>query len=245
MEAFPTTRFTGQQPFPWFNFQGVLTPGAFRELYEGFPPLSKFEQHVGIDRGNGQRPHDRYYLAYERTIYKDLERDEGAGSIRYEELSPVWQRFMDELETGEAYRSFICRLLDIPDFRARYAWHVGVTDSEVSPHRDADSKLGTHIFYFNTQDDWDEAWGGATLVLSGKKVPQMNPDFSDFASEVAGKITDNHSFLFKNTEDSWHGVRKLTCPPGKYRRLFNVIIEAPRAEKKGLLGKLGGLLGRK
>jgi hypothetical protein len=243
MAAFPTGDFADRAPFPWYNFHEILTPEAFQRLYDEYPALEKFERHQGIQRNYGQRPHDRYYMAYEQTIYKGLDREDGEGVIRREELSPAWQQFMDELETSPTYREFICRLLGVPDFRARYAWHVGVTNSEVSPHRDADAKIATHIFYFNTHEDWDEAWGGSTLVLAGKEVPAMNPDFSDFTSEIAGKIVDNHSFLFKNTENAWHGVRKLTCPPGKYRRLFNVIFEVPRPEKKGLLGKLGGLVG--
>ena len=40
-------------------------------------------------------------------------------------------------------------------------------------------------------------------------------------------MVDNYSFLFKNAVDSWHGVRALTCPPGKFRKLFNVIYEFP------------------
>jgi hypothetical protein len=40
---------------------------------------------------------------------------------------------------------------------------------------------------------------------------------------------DNHSFLFRNTPDAWHGASALTCPPGSYRRLFNVIFETPQA----------------
>jgi len=30
----------------------------------------------------------------------------------------------------------------------------------VSPHCDAVRKLATHIFYFNTEADWDPGWGG-------------------------------------------------------------------------------------
>ena len=36
---------------------------------------------------------------------------------------------------------------------------------------------------------------------------------------------DNDSFLFKNPPCACHGTQALTCPEGKYRRLFNVIYE--------------------
>jgi hypothetical protein len=87
-------------------------------------------------------------------------------------------------------------------------------------------KIGTHILYFNTSSDWKPAWGGQTLVLAGKTTEALNPDFTDFQSYQAAQITDNHSFLFKNTPDAWHGVTALTSPPGNYRRLFNIIFES-------------------
>jgi hypothetical protein len=113
-------------------------------------------------------------------------------------------------------------------FQIRYAWHIGVTHSEVSPHKDAEQKAGTHIFYFNTSDDWDTTWDGSTLVLGNKLKDAMNPDFSDFTTVIPTQFTNNHSFLFKNTSNAWHGVKPLNCPQGKYRRLFNVIFEFPQ-----------------
>ena len=97
----------------------------------------------------------------------------------------------------------------------------------MSPHVDSAKKIGTHIFYFNTSEDWRPEWGGATLVLGGKRTPAMNPDFDDFTDVEAAQIIDNRSFLFRNSAQSWHGVRALTSPAGSYRQLFNVIFEFP------------------
>jgi hypothetical protein len=235
MAAFPTEAFTGQKPFPYFTFPQLLTLEGFEALYTQFPPLEKFDKHVGMERAHGQRPHDRYYLAYETSIYDTMARaggTDGAGEIKHGDLPAPWQGFLEELKTSAPYHRFIERLLGVEPLAARYAWHVGITGSEVSPHRDADNKIGTHIFYFNTSEDWDPQWGGSTLVLGGKKVPALNPDFSDFEGEIAAEIRDNHSFLFKNTPDAWHGVRTLTSPPGRYRRLFNVIFQEPTAAEK-------------
>ncbi|HEX8852297.1 MAG TPA: hypothetical protein VF754_02360 [Pyrinomonadaceae bacterium] len=225
LRAFDADAFGGRQPFPWHNLRGFLTEEGFRALYDEFPPLSLFEYHKGIQRAYGQRPHDRYYLAYESSIYHKDEAQSGVA--RREQLPAAWQSFMDELETSEEYHSFVRRTLGVPAFSTRYAWHVGSGGSEVSPHVDAPEKLGTHILYFNRSDEWDAAWGGATLVLGGKKTAAMNPDFADFTTRDEARITDNHSFLFKNTPHSWHGVTALACPPGNYRRLFNVIFETP------------------
>lgn len=239
IREFDPKSFTQRKPFPWFNFHELLTPEAFAALHREYPSLDKFERHQDLARAHGQRSHNRYYLAYESSIYKDLERKEDEGVIHYDDLSPTWQAFMDAVEGDPTYRRFIGSLVGLEDFTTRYAWHVGVAGSEVSPHRDAEDKLATHIFYFNTHEDWDPSWGGSTLALGGKKISALNPDFTDFETEESGSIVDNHSFLFKNTPEAWHGVRSLTSPAGNYRRLFNVIVQAKQAPKKSFFSRLG------
>ncbi|MCP8467246.1 2OG-Fe(II) oxygenase [Pseudomonas sp. ZM23] len=227
LRDFATEDFASQRPFPWYSFQDVLRPEAFEALYREFPSLELFERHNGITRAYGQRPHNRYYLAYERSIYNDREAG-SEGVVALGDLPVVWQQFMLEVQGNSEYAAFARRMLGVDDFVVRFAWHVGVNGSEVSPHRDSHTKLGTHIFYFNTSEDWQPEWGGSILVLDGKKVPQDNPDLSDFESVRGCDIRDNRSFLFKNTENAWHGVEKLTCPEGRYRRLFNVVFEPVR-----------------
>lgn len=268
MQAFATDRFQQREPYPWFSFEQLLTPEGFNTLLRDFPSLALFEEHRGVERADHQRAHDRYYLAFERSIYKDGKRVLGAdavdemagpsarddemagpgraagagkrdGIVGLEDLPPTWQQFMEELRESAAYQAFTERLLDSGPMTVRFAWHVGFNGSEVSPHRDTDKKIGTHIFYFNTSEDWRKEWGGSILVLGDKRIKQKNPDVSDFGTATAAEILDNRSFFFKNTRDAWHGVEPLTCPPGHYRRLFNVIFEhagAPPKRRRGLLG---------
>lgn len=246
IESFNEQLFSQNQPFPWYNFDSFLTAEGFQQLLQDFPSLELFEKHEGLERAYGQRPHNRYYLAYETSIYHQIERQD-KGVVKYKHLPASWQMFLKELETSQVYQNFIKSLFEVSDFQVRYAWHVGVTNSEVSPHRDSKKKIGTHIFYFNTSDDWDTAWDGSTLVLGNKLTDSMNPDFSDFTTAVATQLTNNRSFLFKNTPNAWHGVKPLTCPEGKYRRLFNVIFEFPQTNsplslpKKFLQKALSGL----
>ncbi|MDQ3755081.1 MAG: 2OG-Fe(II) oxygenase [Acidobacteriota bacterium] len=227
LESFPADSFIAKKPYSWHDFQRLLTPAGFKALYEDFPPLALFERHSGMERVYGQRPHNRYYLAYEQSVYAREQADDNRGTIKHADLPTAWREFMDELATSARYQNFIKRLFQVPEFEVRYAWHVGVTHSEVSPHVDGAKKIGTHIFYFNTSEDWQPEWGGATLVLGGKQTTAMNPDFADFANVEEAQIVDNHSFLFRNGAQSWHGVRALACPAGRYRRLFNVIFEFP------------------
>jgi hypothetical protein len=228
LRAFDVDGFKSRAPFPWENLKGFLTREGFRALYDNFPPIEQFEYHSNIRRDHNQRPHNRHYLAYENSIYH---KKADSGVVRNHQLPEAWQRFMDELESSDEYQGFARRALGVSAFTTRYAWHVGSQGSEVSPHLDAANKLGTHILYFNTSDEWKPEWGGATLVLGGRQTEAMNPDFADFETRTEARIVDNHSFLFKNTPTAWHGVSALTSPPGSYRRLFNIIFEAP-AERR-------------
>jgi hypothetical protein len=223
IEKFPFEEFQKRQPYPWVDFDQFLTPEGFKTLHDEFPPLELFEYHENIQRGyGGQRPHNRYYLAYEQSIYHKETTTE-AGVVHKNDLSPNWQRFMEEIESGPLYRPFIQRALGVAKFNIRYAWHIGKTANEVSPHSDATNKVGTHIFYFNTSEDWEEGWGGQLLVLEGRTVATLAPDFKDFTKSTVVSNINNHSFLFKNVREGWHGVKRLHCPEGYYRKLFNVI----------------------
>ncbi len=229
LDSFSSRDFKACKPYPWHNFHQFLTPSAFARLYRDFPSLDCFEQHNGIVRAYGQRPHNRYYLAYENSIYQTSTRE--TGIIRHQDLPPTWQAFIEELEQSPVYRRFLKTALSVSDYKIRYAWHLGFTGSEVSPHVDSPDKIGTHILYFNTQEDWQPEWGGNILVLSGKQTAELNPDFADFAQTTPVQISGNQSFFFKNSQDGWHGVKPLTCPANSYRRLFNIIIEYSPSQK--------------
>jgi hypothetical protein len=221
LAAFSTDEFLAQRPFPWWSFEEVLRPEAFERLCADFPPLSLFEWHQGKERAYGQQPHNRYYLAYKSEQYPAYD------GRQKREFPEVWQAFLTELETSPAYSRFIERNLGRSDLKVRYTFHVGVTGSVVSPHVDKGRKVGTHIFYFNTPDDWDPAWGGATLVLSDKQNDDSAPAFSDFATATRVENLGNSSFFFRNTADAWHGVPTMACPEGAQRRIFNVVFERP------------------
>jgi hypothetical protein len=208
----------------------LLAPERFSALCRDFPSLELFEWHQDLPRRQGQKPHNRYYLAYESSIYRSSGR-ESRGVARHGELPAAWQGFLEELEESAEYRSFVERMLGATAFETRYAWHVGVTGSEVSPHVDSAKKLATHIFYFNTPADWEEAWGGQTVILAERRRDVGNPDFADFAREWSVPFLGNRSLLFRNTAEAWHGVRPLRCPEGRHRRLFNVVFEAEGARR--------------
>lgn len=244
LQSFDKEAFLDRKPFPWVNLEGFLTSEGFAALDHNFPSLELFEQHSGIVRAYGQRPHNRYYLAYESSIYqgKYIEKSD-KGIIRRKELPLVWQQFITDIETNADYQELIRSIFGATKYNIRYAWHVGFAGCEVSPHVDSPDKIGTHILYFNTSETWKPEWGGDTLVLSDKRNDALNPDVSDFGSVESSSILDNRSFLFKNTPDGWHGVSPLTCPEGAYRRLFNIIFEFPE-QKPSPTARLRSLVKR-
>jgi len=177
--------------------EGLLTDDGYAQLVEEKPDVSMLTPDFGRKR-NGH-PHDRYLLEYKSH-------------------SPAWDAFVKELH-GPDYTQFIQRRFGA--FYLNMHWHYTPRGCSVSPHCDAPHKLGSHIFYLNTLDDWQEEWGGQTLVLGGKFDHDSAPDFDDFEGGWTSKCIGNVSTLLGR---GWHGVRELTCPEGALRKVFIVVI---------------------
>ncbi|HZT70194.1 MAG TPA: 2OG-Fe(II) oxygenase [Terriglobia bacterium] len=179
------------------------------------PDVKLFDRIVGVKRTHGQMSHDRYILHYRPQIL----------------LAPAWKNFIAELQ-GPAYDAFVRRLFGVPASTRlilTFEWYYAWQGCSVSPHCDARRKLGTHIFYFNTQADWESAWGGEILILddSGRFKPHSAPLFDDLKVAASLDPRGNGSLLFQRTEHSWHGVRPLGCPPDRLRKLFIITINVP------------------
>lgn len=212
LAAVSAEEFQSRQPYPWTTVEGSLTSEGYEALRQSLPAVEGFDRQVGIRRGYGQAPHDRYLLHYRPGL----------------ELAPPWQQFIAELQ-GPVYQQFLRRVLGprtlIPTFEWYYAWE----GCAVSPHCDAARKLATHIFYFNTDQDWDAAWGGEILILDSERRFKAHsaPHFDDLKVAASLEPRGNGSLLFERTPHSWHGVRPLRCPPGQLRKLFIVTINVP------------------
>jgi len=207
--------FQQQQPYPWVNIQNTLTPEGFESLRQTLPDVSLFDRQVGKKRAYGQGSHDRYLLHYLPGLT----------------LAGPWQDFIAELH-GEAYMSFLGRMFG-PEIGNRLIltmeWYFAWQGCAVSPHCDARRKLATHIFYFNTDADWEAGWGGHILILDDERrfKPHSAPSFDDLQVGAEIDPRGNGSLLFQRTDHSWHGVRPLQPPPGKLRKLFIITINVP------------------
>lgn len=199
--------FQAQTPYPWINPEGLLTPDGYQRLVDSLPEVSQFAPRFGVKRAHGQLSHDRYGLEYSPSL----------------QLAPAWQEFIDEL-TSSTYQRFVCRMFGVRAVDLRFHWHYTPRGCSVSPHCDAQHKLGSHIFYFNA--DWNPAWGGETLILDdgGRFDRRSAPQFEDFDRLLTPQALGNRSLLFERKKNSWHGVRPLGCPEGQLRKVFIVVI---------------------
>ncbi len=207
MRTFDRRQFVGNRPFPWYGFSRFLTSEAFAALDAEFPSLEFFERHSGMERLHSQRPHNRYYLAFTESIY-GAHRPGEKGCVGPEHLSATWREFIRQLQTDETYLAFVRELLGVAKLEIRFAWHIAGPGDDISPHVDAESKAGTHFFYFHTSAEWQPEWGGGTVFLGGKRTESLNPEIEDFAERHVASILENRSVLFRNGRDAWHA---LTC----------------------------------
>lgn len=226
LEQISARDFQDRQPYPWADIPNSLTPEGFETLRQALPDVAEdgFQKMVGVKRAYGQAPHNRYILHY----YPGLK------------LAPPWRDFIAELH-GSVYQSFLRRMLGPHKFILTMEWYYAWNGCAVSPHCDAARKLATHIFYFNTEDDWSPDWGGQILILdSERKYPAHSaPDFSDLRVAAALEPWRNESLLFQRTPHSWHGVRPLQCPQGQLRKLFLITVNIPTFQVwwRGVRGK--------
>jgi hypothetical protein len=202
--------FQAREPYPWVNPQGFLTWEGYEELLANMPELHLFEHLFGLERKYGQHSHDRYVLEYRDGL----------------DIPPAWQAFIEELK-GDTYRSCVQRLLGRGHFRFRFHWHYTPNGCSVSPHCDSRGKLGSQIFYMNSDGDWDPSWGGETVILDdhGRFEAESNPAFEDFDQSIAAETMDNRSLIFGRRGNSWHGVREISCPEGALRKVFIVVFQ--------------------
>jgi hypothetical protein len=208
-------QFQNTPPYPWMDVANSLTPEGYEALRLSLPNVELFDRQVGIKRGYGQAPHDRYLLHYQPSLA----------------LSQPWREFIAELQ-GEIYQEFLRRVLGPHTFIPTFEWYFAWQGCAVSPHCDAKRKLATHIFYFNTDNDWDPAWGGEILILDSERRFKTHsaPSFDELKVAASLHPRGNGSLFFQRTPHSWHGVRPLQCPRGQLRKLFLVTVNVPNLQ---------------
>lgn len=204
--------FRQKRPYPYASIQGFLREDAFATLCRESPSPEDMQQEKRR-RAHGQQTHERLSLQVVPAVE--------------DRLSSHWRNFLAELRSP-AYLDFWRQMLGLsrrsPVLLSMH-WHYAPAGASVSPHTDARRKLGSHIFHLNTPADWQEDWGGQTLVLDdGGRFPRHSaPGYEDLELVAASTVLGNRSFLFAQTDHSWHAVRELRNPPGHLRKVFIVV----------------------
>ncbi len=215
IEVISAETFQNQRPYPYVNIQNTLTPQGFQRLRETLPDVSTFTTKIGHTRAYGQGSHDRCILHYRPGV----------------EVADPWREFIDELH-GKSYDDFLRRMFGLSRRKQlifTMEWYYAWQGCCVTPHCDAARKLATHIFYFNTKDDWADNWGGNILILDdeGRCKTHSGPSFEELRTAASFDPRENASLLFKRTAHSWHGVLPLQAPPGQLRKLFIITVNLP------------------
>lgn len=214
LAAMEGREFRQTSPYPWANPDGLLTEQGFKSLTGQLPDVSLFKPVFGRSRKHGQQSHDRYALEWSDDLA----------------VSDAWKQFVEELR-GPQYRDFLARMIGHDQFSLKFHFHYTPNGCSVSPHCDAVWKLGSHIFYLNTEADWKAEWGGETQVLDdrGRFSAGSAPAFEDFDEAMSSESLGNRSLLFIRAGNSWHGVKPIACPPGYLRKVFIVVINRDTA----------------
>ena len=217
MNTIDVDSFRNAQPYPWLNPSGMIQPDMLPSLIEEMPPLEQFTPTFGYERKFGQTSHDRYMLEYCPSLA----------------LSAHWREFIDEL-CSDTYRDFVRRLFEVNNVKFSFQWHFTPRGASVSPHVDSRRKVGTQIFYMNTDNDWRPEWGGQTLILDdhGEFKRDTSPPVENFYACKEAVLGENRSLIFGRGTKSWHAVKALDCPEDKYRKVFIVRYEKARPIKK-------------
>ena len=202
--------FQQQMPYPWVNPYGLLYEDRYRSLLETLPDQTIFTSTFGRARKYGQQSHDRFTLKYRSDL----------------SLPGPWEEFIRELQ-GKEYKSFLKDLLQCRSLELDFFWFYTPNGCSISPHCDHKNKVGAHLFYMNTEQDWKPEWGGETLILDdgGKLERESAPSFDEFSSTIPSKAIGNYSLIFARTANSWHGMKEIRCPEDRMRRVFMVAIK--------------------
>ena len=211
LAEFNGEQFRSTQPYPWLNPAGALTDDGFETLVENLPDVSQFKEVFGRSRKHGQQSHDRYALEWRDDL----------------DVHESWKAFVGELR-GPQYSEFLTNMIGHDRYSLKFHFHYTPNGCSVSPHCDAVWKLGSHIFYLNTENDWQPEWGGETQVLNdhGKFSSRSAPEFEDFDEALSSESLGNRSLLFVRSGNSWHGVKPINCPEGELRKVFIVVINS-------------------
>lgn len=205
--------FKNNIQFPWMNIKDFIYQDKFNLLFNNFLPDNIFEN----NESNKLK-----MITHFNDDKKISEAWDRVSQYKY------WDTLVREFSSKE-YKDFLNDMFEEKMERLAFEFFIHEQGSYLKPHCDVERKIGSHLFYLLPSDYWDPAWGGQTEILLTDKKESENfksykvsrNSFQD--KTIKPEIVDNHSFLFKKTDKSWHFVDTVRCPPGKKRIMFQLV----------------------
>ncbi len=192
-------------PFEWAHVTGLFSSHDADALASSYPRDS-FKTVTGYDGEKGYEYEARSLIHMGAEIPSH-----GEG------LSPAWRQLSHELVSA-GYRSAMSNLTghDLTDASIEVNIFHYTPGSWLGPHLDLDTKIVTHVLYFNRI--WNVADGGCLRILRSK-------DMADVANEVLPLIGD--SSVLVRSDKSWHAVSRVADDCKRSRRSMTVTFYHP------------------
>ena len=180
-------------PYNWVNITDLFTPEDGKLLAEDYPT-----DNYRTITANSNRQYN--YDVRALVSFK--------GKV---ENSPnIWNRLGEYLVSQE-YKNFILQStdIDVAGLPVEANIYKYAKNCFMDAHTDLDTKVLTHVIYFNNQ--WDENNGGCLNILKSKDI-----------KDVTNKITPviGNAVILIRSNNSWHSVEQTTCD--KSRRSVTV-----------------------
>lgn len=137
--------------------------------------------------------------------------------VHGDDLNPLWQSLLRQVHTPE-YRAALAQLagVDMAGTIVRAAfWRYG-PNCWLSPHTDDESKVLTHVLYFN--HDWSTEAGGHLLINASK-------DIIDVHRRVTPRT--GTSLVIVRSDRSWHAVEPVHPEHARMRQSLTVVFHKP------------------
>ena len=240
------------EPFVYGFVDNYLSSDLYDRLAREFPKVGAANQSKKLEYG-------KTYVSYEAG--EPIDRIEAASKLWADTVRTLSSKsYIKDCEQWA--RPFLRRARGLtalrrwrnwPEERPSFAdqsiqfgceWSSLLRDTWLPPHTDRISKFLSFVLYFPSSN-WRTEWGGGTEVykpLDGK----FNRNWSNFRLPRSfmelvfdSGFVPNRLFFFVKSQNSWHGVSPLLCPPEIQRRTFNFNIEISARFRDKITNRLG------